>query len=256
MSARRTQKHNQIELFLGDLAIRKRCFVTFIACCAMLALCSTGCARKKPRTAKIPRTGDTEVGIASWYGNPYHGRRTASGEVYDMEKLTAAHRTLPFQTWVKVENLSNGKAVDVRINDRGPFVRGRVIDLSRAAARSIELLGPGVLKVRIEVIEKPNFVSSAPPPPAVIESPATGFGVQVGAFRDRDNATRLSEELHQRFGSVRIVPREGNFTMWRVIVGDVSTEEEAAGLLEQLADVGMDGFVVRLDPPPPMVGRE
>jgi len=102
-----------------------------------------------PVTAKV---GDTESGLASWYGHPYHGRPAANGEIYDMEKLTAAHRTLPFETWVHVTNLSNDKSVDVRITDRGPFVEGRIIDLSHAAARAIDLIGPGVTRVRVKVI--------------------------------------------------------------------------------------------------------
>ena len=93
----------------------------------------SGC-RKKTTIAKPPRVGDREIGIASWYGHPYHGRRAANGEIYDMNKLTAAHRTLPFETWVRVHNLTNDRSVDVRIQDRGPFIRGRIIDLSRAAA--------------------------------------------------------------------------------------------------------------------------
>ena len=100
----------------------------------------TGCG-KKVKTAKPPKVGSGETGIASWYGHPYHGRRAANGEIYDMEKLTAAHRTYPFDTWVRVRNLSNDRTVDVRIQDRGPFVRGRIIDLSHAAAREIDLLG-------------------------------------------------------------------------------------------------------------------
>src|SRR5258706_4403446 len=102
-----------------------------------------GCGRHAAH-ANIPpapaRIGSSEAGIASWYGIPYHGRRAASGELYDMESLTAAHRKLPFQTWVEVTNLSNGKRIDVRINDRGPFVKGRIIDLSQAAARDIDML--------------------------------------------------------------------------------------------------------------------
>ena len=111
---------------------------------ALAAFSAAGCGHHAVR-AKGPiapaRIGSTESGVASWYGIPYHGRRAASGEIYDMEKLTAAHRRLPFQTWVEVTNLTNGKSVDVRINDRGPFAHGRIIDLSQAAARDIELLG-------------------------------------------------------------------------------------------------------------------
>lgn len=118
-----------------------------------LALFFTACGRKRARIAKPPRIGKTESGIASWYGPPYHGRRSANGEVYDMEKLTAAHRTFAFDTWVRVRNLDNGKEIDVRITDRGPFVRGRIIDLSKAAARNIDMIGPGIAKVKLKVID-------------------------------------------------------------------------------------------------------
>src|SRR6266567_2023089 len=96
-----------------------------------------------------------ETGVASWYGYPFHGRTAADGEVYRMERLTAAHRTLPFNTWVRVVNLTNAKAVDVRIIDRGPFIDGRIIDLSHAAARAIEMVGPGTAPVRLEVLFSP-----------------------------------------------------------------------------------------------------
>jgi rare lipoprotein A len=100
--------------------------------------------------------GQTETGIASWYGVPYNGRRSANGEIFDMEKLTAAHRSLPFDTWVEVTNLENKKRVDVRITDRGPFVKGRIIDLSQAAAREIDMITAGVVRVKLKVISKPK----------------------------------------------------------------------------------------------------
>jgi rare lipoprotein A len=122
----------------------------------------TGCARKTsahvPLSVKPARIGETQTGIASWYGVPYDGRRSASGEIYDMEKLTAAHRSFPFDTWVEVTNLSNNKRVDVRITDRGPFVNGRIIDLSLAAAREIDLVTAGIVRVRIKVIKKPDHI--------------------------------------------------------------------------------------------------
>jgi rare lipoprotein A len=98
-------------------------------------------------------------GIASWYGRPHHGRRVASGEIYDMHRLTAAHRTLPFDTIVLVQNKRNGREVNVRINDRGPFVKGRVIDLSYAAAKALDMLVPGTAPVRLKVVR-----SKAPHP--------------------------------------------------------------------------------------------
>ena len=120
---------------------------------------STGCAKKVsarvPSAVKPARIGQTETGIASWYGYGYDGRHTASGEIFDMRKLTAAHRTLPFETWVEVTNLANHKTVDVRITDRGPFLHGRIIDLSLAAARDLDMVQAGIVKVRIKVIRKP-----------------------------------------------------------------------------------------------------
>ena len=96
--------------------------------------------------------GFREKGLASWYGEPFHGRKTASGEVYDMDKISAAHKTLPLHTWVEVRNLDNNRSMTLRINDRGPFVSGRVIDLSRAAARELGVIGPGVAQVRLRAV--------------------------------------------------------------------------------------------------------
>ena len=109
------------------------------------AACGKHVKARAPVQPPVPAViGAIENGNASWYGVPYHGRPAASGEIYDMEQLTAAHRTLPFQTWVEVTNLSNGRSVTVRINDRGPFVDGRIIDLSLAAARAVDLVRAGV----------------------------------------------------------------------------------------------------------------
>jgi rare lipoprotein A len=116
------------------------------------------CAKKTsahvPSSVKPARIGETQTGIASWYGVPYHGRRSANGEIYDMENFTAAHRTLPFDTWIEVTNLVNKKQIDVRITDRGPFVDGRIIYLSLAAARQLDMIASGIVKVRIKVIRK------------------------------------------------------------------------------------------------------
>jgi rare lipoprotein A len=106
-----------------------------------------------PRSAKIPAPSQStmmETGLASWYGSRHHGKRTASGEVFNQDKFTAAHRTLPWGSKVKVTNLANGKSVEVRINDRGPFAKGRIIDVSRAAARALDIVGQGIATVRIE----------------------------------------------------------------------------------------------------------
>lgn len=154
-----------------------------------------------------------------------------------MTKLTAAHRTLPFGTWVRVENLENGKSVAVRITDRGPFVEGRSIDLSRAAAQAIGMIGPGTARVRLVVVEAPET-----------RQPDL-FAVQIGAFRERSNADRLRRRMEARYGTARIMEREGSPVMWRVLVGCESTPEAAGELAERLRAETGAAFVVRLDEP-------
>lgn len=216
----------------------------WVAIALAMAIASTGCARKKRAIVTPPAVpgaaapiGWTETGIASWYGHPYHGRASASGEIYDMETLTAAHRTLPFHTWVRVDS-ANGKTVEVRINDRGPFVGDRIIDLSKAAARSIDMIGPGTAKVRIEVIRAP----------AGRENPR--FTVQAGAFRDRGNAERVRREMESRYGAARLVLRDGDPPLWRVLVGAEMDMQSAGALAERIRAAGgmtRSAFVVRLD---------
>lgn len=203
------------------------------------AFLSSGCAKKaKPPAAMSPRVGSAETGIASWYGYPYHGRRAANGEIYDMERLTAAHRTLPFETFVEVLNLTNRKTVTVRITDRGPFIEGRIIDLSRAAANAIDLIGPGIAQVRITVV--------APPPEAAQR--AANFAVQVGAFRDRERAERLRAEYERSYGAARLLYRAGDPPVWRVLVGREDSIERANALLERILErSGQPAFVVRMD---------
>src|SRR5438093_11472317 len=125
-----------------------------VAWIAVAIVLFAGCAR--PRPAILPpvpaRIGSEETGLASWYGNPFHGRRTASGEVYDMGEMTAAHRTLPFNTWLIVENLDNRRTVEVRVNDRGPFAGSRILDLSYGVARLLVATGPWVIPIRLRLI--------------------------------------------------------------------------------------------------------
>jgi rare lipoprotein A len=199
---------------------------------------SAGC-RKKTRIAQPPRPGAHETGVASWYGEPYHGRRAANGEIYDMEKMTAAHRTLPFSTWVRVKNLTNERFCEVRITDRGPFVDGRIIDLSRAAARSIEMLGPGTARVELTIIAPPKDM-----PPQEL------FAVQVGAFRERERAERLRSDMEIRYGKARVIERFASPPVWRVLVGEEDSSEAAAGLAERISGEGTPAFVVRIDLPP------
>lgn len=177
-----------------------------------------------------------EEGVASWYGYPFDGHRTSDGEIYDMRGFTAAHRTLPFGAIVRVTNLRNGLETEVRINDRGPFVANRIIDLSRTAAEAIGMIGPGTAPVRIEMLSGPD--------------PRIGFfGVQVGAFQLQDNAERLRDRLAAEYAPVTIglydAP-EGRY--YRVRVGRVASEGEARQIAVELhANDQLATFVVRLD---------
>lgn len=177
--------------------------------------------------------------MASWYGVPYHGRRAANGEIYDMNKLTAAHRTLPFDTVVRVVNLKNGRKTEVRIIDRGPFVEGRTIDLSLAAARELDMVMEGVARVRLELISAPSLGPDL-------------FTVQVGAFLSRENAVRLRQRLERRYQPVFIHEYDApNGLFYRVRVGRVPTEAAAKRLGERLHhDESFIPFVVRLDEKP------
>jgi len=186
-----------------------------------------------------PFPGWTETGVASWYGPPYHGRRAANGEIYDMEQLTAAHRTLAFGTRIRVLNLDNRRQVEVRINDRGPFVEGRIVDLSRAAARHIRMLGPGTAPVRLEVLSLPRAVAEC------------CFAVQVGAFRERANAERQRRRAEREHRPARLEARDGDPPMWRVLVGHERTLEAAQELARRLRSRFGQAFVVRADTPSP-----
>lgn len=177
-----------------------------------------------------------EEGVASWYGIPFNGRAAANGEIYDMETLVAAHRLMPFNTWLMVTNLSNNKSVQVRVIDRGPFVDGRIIDLSKAAARAIDMIGPGTARVRLEVIAAPADI------------PANDFyAVQVGAFSVYANAEHARAEYAQRFGVAQLALKQGKVQMWRVLVGKESSVEAAQQLAATLAAENKQVFVVRLD---------
>lgn len=193
-------------------------------------------AKTPPAPAPV---GYTEEGQASWYGVPFNGRRASNGEIYDMYRLTAAHRTLPFETMVRVTNLSNGKTTTVRITDRGPFVDNRIIDLSLAAAREIDSVGPGVVPVRLEVIGNVDIASLT----------EGFFTVQVGAFKDRANAERLRDRLSVTYSPIFIQQYDSpDGIFYRLRVGKISGEDAAKDLAEQLrSKEGFTTLVFRLD---------
>jgi rare lipoprotein A len=189
-----------------------------------------------PEPAKTPEKHEkkkrVEKGIASWYGDPYHGRQTASGEIYDMHRMTAAHRTLDFGTVVKVTRRDNGASVKVRINDRGPFIKGRIIDLSFAAAKKIGLDVDGVAEVKVQVV---GYEEPAPPPKGAQKRPKGGaecWWVQVGAFSDEGNAAEVERRLET--AGHPTISMESPDGLSRVRVGPYDKEKEAEKALKRV----------------------
>jgi rare lipoprotein A len=189
-------------------------------------------------SGRRPSTYDSragiEEGVASWYGPGFHGRRTSSGEVYDQNELTAAHRTLPLGTRVAVTNLANGRSVEVRINDRGPFVDGRSIDLSYAAAQSVGLVGPGTGRVRIQILGAGEPVITA----------AT-YAVQVGSFSDPANAEDLRRRLASRFDGVYVTRLDADrLRYYRVRIGPYEQRDSARVIADRVADLGFAAVIM------------
>lgn len=197
--------------------------------------------------------GYTETGKASWYGKKFHGRPTSSGEIFDMYRKSAAHKTLPLGTYVRVDNLRNNKYIVLRINDRGPFVKGRIIDLSYAAAKEIGLVGPGVAEVRVTALGKEvRLAASSSGPQAVVEVAdlkSGVFSVQIGSFQDENNARSLAARLGVIFEDVHIVKYEDgdNRIFYRVRVSKSGSLREAGEMEKRLEDMGfVDAFIVRM----------
>lgn len=192
--------------------------------------------------------GFTQTGLASWYGKEFHGRKTANGETYDMYGVSAAHKTLPFNTIVKVRNLDNGRELDLRINDRGPFVRGRIIDLSYGAANNLGVVGPGTARVEIIALGAADGSSASVANASGLKpiNYDTGkFTFQVGAFRDLTNAENLRAKLDRDYQNAHIATwNSGNGIYYRVRVGFFTSLEEARKGEEILIKAGYEPFVV------------
>ncbi len=192
--------------------------------------------------------GFRQQGIASWYGKQFHGRKTSNGEVYDMFGLSAAHKTLPMGTVVRVKNLRNRRTLELRINDRGPFVRGRIIDLSYGAAQKIGMVGPGTAPVEIVAIAAPAETvsgSSGAPVFKPIDLYSGNFTFQVGAFQDRSNAERLRRKLSARYQNVHIASFDrGDGLFYRVRLGRAANLRDAEQFEAELIQRGFDVFIV------------
>lgn len=187
--------------------------------------------------------GFVEEGRASWYGGKFHGRKTASGETYNMYGMTAAHKTLPLGTMVRVTNKQNGKSVVVRINDRGPFVHGRIIDLSYTAARRLNIVKKGTGEVRIVTLDSKTG-QPAPAKPAETAA-AEFFTLQVGSFTSPENAYKLKDELDDTYKNVHVsVLNDGVETFYRVRVGRYNSREAIESAKSLMAAGGFDNVFV------------
>lgn len=203
------------------------------------ALAFASCTSSRLETYQEPRAA-----VASWYGAEFHGRPTASGERFDMYGLTCAHREFPFGTLLQVTNTSNEKTVRCVVNDRGPFVPGRDIDLSYGAAKEIGLIGPGTATVRISYlgrdsgyIKEVKYASSGGP-----------YTIQVGAFREMDNALRLKSGLELKYKGVYVIEASvNNTTYYRVRVGKFQGKKEAFALAKTMAEEGYSPIIMHYD---------
>ena len=211
---------------------------------ALLAGCAT------TTRLESPNRGTTQKGLASWYGAKFHGRPTASGEIYDMNRISAAHKQLPLGTVVQVKNRDNGKKLRVPINDRGPFIKGRIIDLSVGAARRLEMFGQGLANVRIKVVRLPPKKRRLPisyPARGGRETRAdtnrgSGFTIQAGAFRERSSAEALARRLRRELDLDDVkITRGGGVHRVRI---ERRRRQAADDVLQRLRDAGIDAFLV------------
>ena len=206
---------------------KARAFLIFI-----FSIILSSCSLPVSREPYAP--GYIERGIASWYGEEFHGRPTSSGEIYDMHALTAAHKLMPLGTVAKVTNLENGRSVTVEINDRGPFIDDRIIDLSYGSAGSIDMVETGLAPVEIEVLKWGERISD--------------FTIQVGSFVIQENAIRLKNRLEQKYADVYIVPYDkDDMKFYRVRVGVMKDIKEAEQLAGELSATGLVTFITRKD---------
>ncbi|OGW43228.1 MAG: hypothetical protein A2132_07215 [Nitrospirae bacterium RBG_16_43_11] len=198
----------------------------------IVALIVSSCAFPAYRSPYA--AGYVERGIASWYGEDFHGKPTSSGEIYNMYDLTAAHKLMPLGTVAKITNLDNDRSVVVKINDRGPFIDGRIIDLSYSAATEIGMMEKGLSRVEIKVLKWGKSLSD--------------FTVQVGSFAVEENALRLKEKLNQKYRDAHIITYETNDKKYyRVRVGSTKDIGKAERLAERLSEEGFSFFITRKD---------
>ena len=199
----------------------------------LLAACTVPASRVQLPPAPAAQGAVAQTGIASWYGPGFHGKATASGTIYDQYDMTAAHQTLPLGTRVRVTNLERGGSTVVVINDRGPFAKGRILDLSYAAGKALDMIEPGTILVRLEVIDSgPYNIQSIPA--------ALDYTLQLGSFAQLENAEQLRDRVARSYPDVSIVPlRAKDTTYYRVQLGIFSNRSAAEEQARQLSQVGL-----------------
>lgn len=228
----------------------------------VLALSAVGCGVSSRQPSRVePEPGATQTGIASWYGPGFHGRQTSSGEIYDQYAMTAAHQTLPHGMRVRVTNLANQQAVIVRINDRGPFVDDRIVDLSYAAAQQLDMVGPGTVPVRLEVLDRnvPLLAArarAAPPPEpepepvfaraaAVSRPVASRYEVQVGTYAAYQRARRTQLALGGAIDRVHLALIDApDARYYQVRVGPFANVDDASRAARRIVDLGFPALVI------------
>ena len=184
------------------------------------------------------RPDEVQVGLASWYGPPYHNRKGADGTIYDENAMTAAHKTLPLGSMVRVTNLSNEQTVVVKITDRGPFVGDRIIDLSLAAAKATGVYRAGVAKVKVEA-----YVPAA----RAGADPGGRWCVQIGAFLQAEDAVQLKNDLALRYGTAKVIEFQGPTGFWVRINPKVADKVHASAIFAGIHVPDAEPFLVRLD---------
>ncbi|MEQ9297149.1 MAG: septal ring lytic transglycosylase RlpA family protein [Cyclobacteriaceae bacterium] len=207
----------------------------FASISLLLTLLTLGCKTSAPSSSSLQLI---ETGVASWYGPNFNGKPTATGEVYNMNGLTAAHRTLPFDTKVKVINKDNGRSVTVRVNDRGPYAKNRIIDLSKAAAQKLDMIGPGTANVRLYASEDALRGSN------ITDLKVPHYTIQLGSFEDKASAIRKAATL--KGARVEEVQIKSN-TLYRLYYGLFTDPAKAKREQARLKNQGWDGFVKQVE---------
>lgn len=218
--------------------LRKKCTIKLLKLLLLsLSFFTSYCGHKPVHQTIDSNPGNSQIGYASWYGPGFHGKKTASGETYDMHKLTAAHKSLPFGSQVKVKRLDTGATVTVTINDRGPFIEGRIIDLSYKAAKKLGLDQDGVSKVRMTVINGKTepFINNQYP---------NQYWIQLGYFKIHDNAQSFLNDLKKQSISNNLAIISAPNKRYRVCAGPYSDRSAADQELEKIKSKGHDGLVL------------